>query len=80
MAGLAAPGQILVEGMEAFRREKAWQRRSDAMALAPEPLSEVAEGIPRGSEGIVLEQIGYYLLKVSAELWIVTGLSFGLRV
>jgi hypothetical protein len=66
VAGLAAPGQILVEGMEAFRREKAWQRKSDAIALPPEPMSEVAKGNPGGSEGVVLEQIGYYLLKVTA--------------
>ena len=66
VAGLAAPGQILVEGMEAFRREKAWQRRNDAIALPPEPISEAAKGIPGGSEGVVLEQIGYYLLKVTA--------------
>ena len=65
VAGLAAPGQILVEGMEAFRREKAWQRKNDAIVLPPEPMSEIAKGIPGGSEGVVLEQIGYYLLKVT---------------
>ena len=65
VAGLAAPGQILVEGREAFRREKDWRRKSDTITLLPDPLGG-PKGMPGGNAEIVLEQIGYYLLKASA--------------
>ena len=63
VAGLAAPGQILVEGREAFRREKDWRRKNDMITLPPDPLGS-PKGMPGGNTDIVLEQIGYYLLKV----------------
>ena len=67
VAGLAAPGQILVEGREAFRREKDWRRKSDMITLPPDPLGS-PKGMPGGNTDIVLEQIGYYLLKVGLQL------------
>ena len=66
VAGLAAPGQILVEGREAFRREKDWRRKSDTITLPPDPLGG-PKGTPGGNPGIVMEQIGYYLLKVGLQ-------------
>ena len=66
MAGLAAPGQILVEGREAFRRERDWRRQNDAILLLPDPMGG-AKGMPGGNTAIELEQIGYYLLKVGAD-------------
>ena len=63
VAGLAAPGQILVEGREAFRRERDWRRQSDAILLLPDPMGGI-KGMPGGDTAIELEQIGYYLLKV----------------
>ena len=63
VAGLAAPGQILVEGREAFRRERDWRRQNDAILLLPDPMGGV-KGMPGGNTAIELEQIGYYLLKV----------------
>lgn len=68
VAGLAAPGQILVEGREAFKRERDWRRRNDTIALLPDPLGG-PKGVPRGHVAIELEQIGYYLLKVDALLF-----------
>jgi len=65
VAGLAVPGQILVEGREAFRREKDWQRKNDTITLPPHPLGG-PKGMPEGNAGVVLEQIGYYLLKVGS--------------
>ena len=63
VAGLATPGQILVEGREAFRREREWRRQNDAILLLPDPMGG-AKGMPGGSTATELEQIGYYLLKV----------------
>lgn len=67
VAGLAAPGQILVEGREAFRREKDWRRQNDAIVLLPDPMGG-AKGMPGGNTAIELEQIGYYLLKVGRHI------------
>jgi hypothetical protein len=64
VSALAAPGQILVEGSAGFRREPAWEHREDGWLLLPRP-----DGGPKGTSyanvPVELEQLGFYLLKVS---------------
>jgi hypothetical protein len=63
VSALAAPGQILVEGSAGFRNEAAWERRDDGWALLPR--LDGAKDVSLPDMPIELEQLGYYMLKVS---------------
>lgn len=64
MSALAAPGQILVEGSSGLRKEPVWERRDDGWALLPSP-GGGPKGLSHANVQVELEQLGYYLLKVS---------------
>lgn len=64
VSALAAPGQILVEGSAGLRKELVWERRDEGWALLPSP-DGGPKGVCNANVHVDLEQLGYYLLKVT---------------